>query len=427
MENILAIAFTFFAEMFISYFFFSQIGDKKFKSIFCLLIGTAIFESGALVDVLFSKYFVWLNTFYFIIINVLFGICCFKVKFSKVIFYSLLLDVFSTALEVVSIFIISTVTNTRVDEYLNNVAFFIIDVAVSKTLYFLTCLILARLIKENKRNIKFPVWLYFYPIVIVCALLVFWSICVKADISSKQQIALSLVSAALFISTVILFILYQNSLEHENKIFVLQNELDKAGIEKAYYDILEKQNKELMIYAHDTKKHLNAIRDLNNDKVINEYIDKMTSQLKIYSDLSHSGNHMLDVIINRYVTECKIKEVSFSFDVRLANFKYIDNYDLVTIFGNILDNALEAAMKSDKKKICLLTEHRNTYDVVILSNSCDDFPFKDSGILETTKGNKKTHGVGLKSVTKALKKYNGDLEWDYNDKVFTITLAFLED
>lgn len=155
----------------------------------------------------------------------------------------------------------------------------------------------------------------------------------------------------------------------------------------------------------------------------------MTSQLKIYSDLSHSGNHMLDVIINRYVTECKIKEVSFSFDVRLANFKYIDNYDLVTIFGNILDNALEAAMKSDKKKICLLTEHRNTYDVVILSNSCDDFPFKDSGILETTKGNKKTHGLGLKSVTKALKKYNGDLEWDYNDKdkVFTITLAFLED
>lgn len=413
--------------MLISYSFFSQIGNKKAPTLYCLLIGAFLFETGALVDIFFSDYFFWLNTVYFSIINFLFAISCFKIKSSRAIFYSVILDIFSTALEIVSIFLISVITHTEITEYLNNLSFFILDASISKTLYFLTCLILVRFIKKEKADIKFPIVLYLYPMVIVGTLLVFWSICANSDISGSQQIALALVSAALFISIVILFISYQHSIEKDNELFQLQNEFDMLEADKTYYEILEKQNQELMIYAHDTKKHLTAIRELNENPIIDEYVSIMTDDLKAHTSSCHSGNHLLDVIINKYDTECKIKSIDFSFDVTLCSLSIVSSYDLVTILNNLLDNAIEAAVNSESKFVSLFTNHINTFDVIVVSNSCDKSPLSANGELKTTKRNKNYHGFGMKSIKKALKKYDGDLDWEYdrNSKIFTITVMIL--
>ena len=85
---------------------------------------------------------------------------------------------------------------------------------------------------------------------------------------------------------------------------------------------------------------------------------------------------------------------------------------------------MESAEKSEKREISLSTDYRNTYDVLIISNSCDNPPKSVNTKLLTTKSDKKFHGVGLKSVSKALKKYNGDYDWEYDqqNKVFTATV-----
>lgn len=80
------------------------------------------------------------------------------------------------------------------------------------------------------------------------------------------------------------------------------------------------------------------------------YISKMTESLATYSKVSHSGNHILDVIIDKYVTECKIKKIKFDFDIKNNNLKNVEDYDLVAILGNLFDNAVEAAEKSSLKK-----------------------------------------------------------------------------
>lgn len=421
------ILLTYFIEMLISFVFFSQIGDRRHRNMVCWIIGLLIFESGAVINLMLSN-IVWLNTLYFGVINFLFGILCFKIKLSRTFFYSAVLVIFNATLEFATIFLVSAITDSEVTSYLDRTGPLIIEAVISKTLYFLVCMILARLITKESRSVKFPIGLYLYPIVTVAAVLVFWSICTSSYIGEKHQIALAAVSAALFFATVILFVSYQSSVEKDNELFMLQNELEKTRTEKNYYDILEKQNEELLIYTHDTKNHLAAISALNDNEQIDEYISTMTNQLKKYSRTCHSGNHMLDVIINKYVTECEIKNIDFSFDVRLANFRYIDNYDLVAVLGNILDNSLEAAEKSKDKRITFSTSQRNNYDVIVVENSCDDKPVNDNRILKTTKQDKKLHGLGIKSVIKTLKKYAGDMEWDYDDnrKVFTCTVMLLK-
>lgn len=428
MTYIAIISLTYFMEMLIAYFFFSQIGERKVTSIKCVLVGTLLFESGALVNFLLSN-IVWVNTIYFLVISLLFGFICYKIKFTRLIFYSALLDIFSTALEFATIFLVSAITNTDTKAYLNQIDMLILELVISKLLYFLICGITAQLAKKEKVNIKFPLVLYMYPITVIAGLLVFWDICVNSDIIYQQKIALAVISLALFFSVVLLFIMYQHNIEKENELFLLQNELDKIETDKTYYDILEKQNQDLLIYAHDTKKHLSAINELNENSVIADYINDMVTALKAHSKTSHSGNHMLDVILNRYETECELKSIDFSYDVKLCNLDFLENYDLVTILGNLLDNAVRAAENTENAFISFYTHYTNTYAVLEISNKCNTPPVFSNNELLTTKVNKRQHGLGIKSVKRTLKKYSGDLEWKYNDKdnIFTAVVMILND
>lgn len=428
MAYITIIVLTYFMEMLISYAFFSQLAEKKVSAVKCIAVGFVLFESGALVNLLLSNT-VWLNAICFFVINLLFGFLCYKIKFTRLIFLSALLDIFSTALEFATIFLVSAITDTAINAYLNQTNMLILELVISKLLYFLICNITARLAKKEKSNIRFPLVLYMYPIVVIAGLLVFWDICANSDISHSQMIALAVISSALFFSVVLLFIMYQHNIEKENELFLLQNELDKIETDKTYYDILEKQNRELQIYAHDAKKHLSAIRDLNDNPIIEDYVNTMSDALKTYSSSCHSGNHLLDVIINKYETECRLKSIDFSFDVKLCNLDFIENYDLVTILGNLLDNAVRASENTENAFVSLYTHYANTYAVLEISNKCSTPPvFFDKELL-TTKENKRQHGLGIKSVKKVLKKYGGDFEWKYDntDKVFTAVLMILND
>lgn len=427
MLNILIIFTTFFAEMFISYSFFSQLGDKKYSNFKSMIIGLILFESGTLVYFLFSNDII--NGIYFAIINTIFATICFNLELRTSILYSILLDFFSTTLEIVSLTLVSRIINTPASKYLEQSTFLVLSITISKTLYALTCQLFAKFISNKNFKLKFPISLYFYPIIVVATLLIFWDICSTSNITKKQQLLISIISFVLFFSIIYIFIAYQHNIEKENKLFELESELNKIQIDKNYYEILEKQNEDLMIYAHDTKKHLSAISEINNNFEVTKYLTEMTNDLKKYSNTCNSGNHMLDIIINKYSKQSEMNNIEFDFDVHLANFNYIENYDLVTIFGNILDNAIESALKSNKRSIELYTNHINTYDTIVVSNSCDTVPILKQNKLVSSKENKKIHGLGIKSVSKTLKKYNGDFSWNYDEQnnIFTLTIMILNE
>ena len=311
-------------------------------------------------------------------------------------------------------------SNVEISSYLDSdfIAFYV--VATSKGTFFVACAALSRLLNKDIHS-KVPATFYLYPISAILVITIFYY---TTNDNKLYQILMFVVGTLLLLSSIVLFITYQRNSEKENELFELKNEMNRIKTEKTYYDILEKQNQDLRIYAHDAKNHLTAIKSLNTDPQIEEDINKMSESLAIYSKVSHSGNKTLDVIINKYLTECEIKGVKFTFDVRLNNLQYVKDYDLVAILGNLLDNALESAEKSEKREISLSTDYRNTYDIIIVTNSCDNSPKAINEKLLTTKGDKKLHGIGLKSVSKTIKKYKGDYDWEYDspNKVFTATV-----
>lgn len=419
----LAIIATYLFEMLTAYIFFAQQGELKQKKWVGWSIGSGLFLIGAIVYMLFSNT-AWLNGLIFIAINFLFGFFVFDIRWTKALFGAVVLDILSTALEIITIVFVFWITKTEVLTYINQLSFYVLIVGISKTAYFLTCVLLVPLMQREKTFVRFPKSFYFYPVTVLAGLILLWDICVKYEVTGFYLGAISVLCTLLLFSSVLLFLIYQNTIKKENTILSLQSQMEKIKIDKRYYDILEKQNEDLLIYAHDAKNHLAAIQDLNTDPQIAGYLAKLSEQLRDYSRVGHSGNRLLDIICSKYAAECTLHGVDFAFDTRLANLKYVDDFDLVTILDNLLDNALEAATVSSEKKVELLTDHKNTYDIITVLNSCDAPPIAKGQHLKTTKKDAKMHGLGMKSVARALKSYQGDFDWNYDpdNKQFAVTV-----
>ncbi len=403
----------YFLEMLISYLFFSRVSDRKGPPWRILLIGALCFGAASAANLLYSNT-VWINLISFCLVNLVFGLLCFRVKASTAAFYSLILTALMTALEVIVSFLLSSFLGNVVTDYNSNVVFLILLVIINKSLYFFTCLILTNFLVKKAPQFRLPLGLYAYPAGVFVCLALIWYICAQQTLSYHGQFLLAIVSMILFASTIILFITYQHSQERENELLLVKSRFEQLETERSYYEILEHQNRQLMTYAHDAKNHLAAIKNLNTDARVDRYIEKMSEQLSRYARHCHSGNPGLDVMINKYVTTCQLRGIRFEYDVKLCNLSLVEDFDLVAILGNLLDNALTAAEQSQAKEVYLATALRNSYQVIVVENSCDIPPVSSGDRLISTKKDSRFHGFGLTSVGKTLEKYQGDFHWDYD-------------
>ena len=416
---------TYFLEMLVAYLFFSNISERKHSVPVSLVIGAIIFGIGAFANLLFKNDLL-VNSLLMLVMHLLFVFLCFSMSLRVNVFFTIILCALCAAWELVPIFFTSSFMGEHTSDYDSSMLLFACDFVISKSLYLFSSLLLAKVIRRKNdadAPAKLPVSALMYPVVILINLVIFHYVCMNEQISVEGQYLLGIVSLGIFLTTVILVFASIYQAEQQEEYLRIRSELVRVEQEKSYYDILDKQNQQLMLYAHDAKNHLAAIQGLSDDPQIRGYADKLSVELEKYTQSCHSGNKLLDVILNRYVLECQKRGLAFEYNVKVCNLRDVEDMDLVTILGNLLDNAIEAAEKSQEKTVYLETFLRNAYRVIVIQNS--SLPPRESyGRLQTSKSDRSMHGFGLKSVAKCLKKYQGDLHWDYdeNNHLFTMTV-----
>lgn len=410
-------------EMSISYIFFSSAFDRRYRVSSILGIGCILFGIGSVINILCHNNVV-INILISIFLNSLFARLCFNGKLYQSFFYSFILVIIGITWEFIAVSVVSMFTGRGFLDYNKNLAIFILECPTCKVFYFLTILILSRVMKSEEQDTSLPFSLFLYPIATIICHIIFWYICTQTEVPYEIQSLLAVASMILLVSTVLLFITYQNQIEADRESMRIKSENARLQTEKSYYTILEQQNQQLMVYAHDAKKHLMAISALNNDPQIGSYISKLSDQLADYTHYSHSGNKLLDIMIHKYSVDCEIRGIHFEYDVKSCNLSRVSDLDLVAIIGNLMDNAIAAAEQSHTKSVSFATSWRNDYSIIIVCNSCDIPPKAVGENLVSSKPNQALHGFGLKSVKRTIKKYEGDFEWIYDEQnhLFTVTV-----
>lgn len=352
----------------------------------------------------------------------------YECRFFTALFNTILLLVIMLACEWCVIFITSLFLSKDFYAYQESIPLQMFDITLSKLAYYLICLILIRIFSKKNINTqnKSVFWqLMIMPVASVFALFVFRYISLETLLTDTANILCSIASLFLLISNIIVFFIYEHSMNNAAELYELRSKKQKEEIEKQYFDILEQNNKDLKIFTHDIKNHLEQISNLTDNSEISSYISKLYGTVNKYSSVVLSGNKTLDVIINKYNTLCANKDIEITFNVKTANLIDIDNADLSTILNNALDNAVESAEQSYDKRISVDIYTKDLFEMIKIQNSCDSVPVISNKKLLTSKKEKELHGFGIESIMRTIDNYDGIFDWNYDekDKFFEVTIA----
>lgn len=412
-------------EGWIVFYYARGMFEQKHKtaiSLPCILCGYAILFFVYQFDDAF------LNSCAILIINTLIFISLYNCNLKTAFFHSVLLLCVMVACEWILIFTISTILHEDFNAYQGDFHIHVLNVVFSKLVYYLILIVIVKFFSKSKRYNKNEsiFWiLLIMPFTSLVVLLTFRYVTYEIALSAKMQIICSVASGLLLIANIVVFFIYEYSIRNLEKLFELQTIEQKQKTDETYLAVLEQNNTDLKVFTHDIKNHLEQICNLTDSESIRSYISKLYGTVNQYETIGISNNKTLDIIISKYQALCSNKNIEISFNVKTANFSFVDDVDLSTILNNILDNATEAAQQSKKRKITVDIFTKQAYEVLKVKNSCDLPPRTKNTQLITKKTNSEIHGFGLQSVRRTLKKYNGVLDWTYDEdrKIFITTIA----
>ena len=152
-------------------------------------------------------------------------------------------------------------------------------------------------------------------------------------------------------------------------------------------------------------------------KSCEEYIEQIMPSVESMGNLLRSNNSVLDYLINSKLAGLKETQIVISGVV--SNFDDVEDTDLASIIGNILDNAVEAQEKvTGTKRIELLFRMKNDNRVIICKNAISKSVLKTNKELRSTQKNPDDHGLRHQIVETILKKYDGWLDYFETDDMF---------
>lgn len=222
-----------------------------------------------------------------------------------------------------------------------------------------------------------------------------------------------------------LYLLYYVKMADEKKYYENQVKAleQQANIQYEYYLAQTRKHEKTVQILHDVKKHIKAIEGLYTAEKrleAKEYTDEIRKLLKPLIPIQYTGNPILNILLTDKETYMRDNNILFEVKIDNVSLDFIAPIDITTIFGNLLDNAIEAAEKSEGKKYVFvkITSYHQMI-VVKIENSCGEVKWKN-GFPISKKG--KGRGIGILNVKGSIEKYDGNLKLKQEGQKFIAEL-----
>ncbi len=222
--------------------------------------------------------------------------------------------------------------------------------------------------------------------------------------------------------------------------FYLYDSLSKLMTEKIDRCLITQQNKyyenqlELMEEAlistktiqHDLKNKISPIYTLalnGENKELLQRLTELTSFCAIEKEYASSGNSAIDSIINFKLQQAEKENIQVSCEIFIPSELNMSSFDIAVMLGNLIDNAVMGIKTIETDRwIDIKIKYTKGRLIITISNSFDGVVLQNEGIIMTRKKDKENHGLGLKSVETASKKYNGAMDIGYVNQKFKVKL-----
>ena len=216
---------------------------------------------------------------------------------------------------------------------------------------------------------------------------------------------------AINIITIILLMMEQNICQKqaENAIQMEMLEHQKQNVDEINKVYLEtKKVRHEITKVIDMTQYL--IENGQQERAVN-YLSEFQKEGKLYrQDNIYSENAIINHILNRKIEYCNNNGLSIKCMV-CGELKGVSDYDIHIILENLLDNAIEAALKAVNKRISVDIYSDEQAMVIKISNTTEENVLKNNPEMNTTKKDNSYHGYGIRNVSELVKKNNGTIEY----------------
>ncbi|MER0122135.1 GHKL domain-containing protein [Streptococcus sp. ZJ93] len=179
------------------------------------------------------------------------------------------------------------------------------------------------------------------------------------------------------------------------------------------YQAYRENNDLISRKAHDLKHQLYIIQQEADKQKQQQYLQEMTVAIQHFEAKIETGNPVLDTILTQKNQYCLQNGINFTCIVQGQLLHFMDIMDISALFGNAIDNAIEAVEKISQPEQRLMTlkvSQHSQFIVIRLDNyDTSDLDLSTGQFPRTSKKDKNLHGIGLKSMDFIVQKYGGNL------------------
>lgn len=196
----------------------------------------------------------------------------------------------------------------------------------------------------------------------------------------------------------------------------------KLGREQREYqtrlELQEDRMEDIVDYWKEIRLLLEDIREkLEHEKLTEELVRRCSS----YTSVFITGVAVVDALICYKEQICRDQGIDFDADIKGLPVAQLSDSEYIGVFGNLLDNAIEAAAKTKKPWVKAESAICGGQWVLKITNSKNASANPLADHFMTTKGS--GHGLGTKIVTKILKRHNGVIEYQDTGTSFQVMVV----
>lgn len=193
---------------------------------------------------------------------------------------------------------------------------------------------------------------------------------------------------------------------------------------RKYYEMMEKQHFEIRRLKHDMANHLQALLGLSEEKR-EEYIRELIKGHGVSGTLNYCKDSTVNAVLASKDQYLKEKQITFQYKIDIQEELPFDKPDVCAIFSNAIDNAAEAILREgireEQRWISLESRFQKGMFVFSVKNP-SSAKITEGKLPDTGKKDRKNHGVGLKSIQEAVKRYQGNMELHTENNIFELFL-----
>ena len=192
---------------------------------------------------------------------------------------------------------------------------------------------------------------------------------------------------------------------------------------EVYYSEVDKRNEYVHNLKHDMKNKLIELHYL----LEKGDIQGVAGQLSIYCDElekidenNYCNNPIVDSVLRIKFGVAKSDKIKINTTIRIPKQMQLEHGDIGVLYGNLLDNAIEACRKVEEDRRFIRIENKFTEGklLLIVENSKTG---ERNESLKTTKKDNYSHGRGIHSVRKVVEKYNGTVTFTDKGEIFEVS------